>query len=223
MALTRTKLILSHVAVAVASAVATSAVLLYMIFRPPTDAELQAVQSSIGSHRCFGIARAGYMSAAENALFESLQTACGAGNFGKINRLLAVGPQDLSMACANSGVRFKEPDRPEMKLVVRNVSSHPVPLLEPTVEKLGGSTAAKDGVWILDYSISKTSAPSWVHLLNPGQEMTIAESVDPYGYGKQDVRVAFATPTWQSISSDSISVSMKVILRATCEYEWSAK
>jgi len=163
------------------------------------------------------------MSAAENALFESLQTVCGAGNFGEINRLLAVGPQDLSMVCANSGVRFTEPDRPEMKLVVRNVSGHPVPLLEPTVEKLGGSTAAKNGVWILDYSISKTSAPSWVRLLNSGQEMTIAESVDPYGYGKQDVRVAFTTPTWQSISSDSISVSMKVILRATCEYEWNAK
>ena len=223
MALTRTKLILSHVAVAVVSAVATSAVLLYMIFRPPTDAELQAVRTLISSRSCFGIPRVGYMGNAENALFESLQTACGAGNFGEINRLLAVGPQDLSMACANSGVRFKEPDRPEMKLVVRNVSSHPVPLLEPAVGKLGGSTAAKDGVWILDYSISKASSPTWVRLLNPGQEMTIAASVDPYGYGKQDVRVTLDTPTWQSISSDSISVSMKVILRATCEYEWSAK
>lgn len=220
MPITRTKLILSHLAVAILSVVATLAVVLYVITRHPTGAEMRAFETYASAPGCFGIARVGHMNAAENALFASLRKECAAGKARELNRLLTVAPKALSVTCINNGEKYTEPTSPVMKLVVRNVSSRPVPLLEPEVKKLGWSTESKNGVWTLDYLVSDKTSASWVHILNSGQELEIAGSLAPEGYGKQKVSIVFVVPVWQSISSQSTSKTTKTIYRGNCEYEW---
>ena len=220
MPIARTKLILSHVAVAIVSAVATLAAVLFVMARHPTAADMRAIETYAGSQRCFGNARIGHMSSAENALFEKLRKQCAAGKAEELNSLLAVDPKSLSVTCINDGERYREPTRPVMKLAVKNISSHSVRLLEPEVAKIGWSTEPRNGLWTLDYLVSDKTSASWVHILNPGQELVIAGSVAPEGYGKQNVSIVFMTPVWTSISRQSTSKTTKTIYRGKCEYEW---
>jgi hypothetical protein len=223
MPITKTRLVISHVVVAVLSSAVTLLVVHHASLRRPTAEEIRHVESYLDQTRCFGNARSGLMNTSETSLFERLRELCAKGNVPELNRLLAIEPGALDISCVNNGQEFKEPTKPLLKYLVKNISSRPVPILEPNIERGGYSTQAKNREWTLDYSISDKNQPSWVRILEPGQQLEIENTLEPEGYGGQKVQTVFFAPVWKSITNHSLSKTTKVIYRGSCTYKWVAR
>ena len=222
MPITKTRLVISHVVVAALSSAVTLLVVYHVSSRAPTAEQMRYVASYLDQTRCFGNARSGVMNTSETALFEKLKEQCAKRNVAELNRLLAVKPGSLAVSCVNNGQEFREPTKPLLKYLVKNISIVPVSILEPKIERQGYSTKAKNREWTLDYSISDKNQSSWVRILEPGQELAIETTLEPEGYGVQKVQAVFFAPIWESITDSSLSKTTRVIYRGSCEYKWDA-
>jgi hypothetical protein len=222
MPISKSKLVISHVVVATLASAVTLLVVYYASSRHPTAEQMRYVASYMDQTRCFGNTRSGVMNTSETALFEKLREQCAKRNVSELNRLLAVKPGSLAVSCVNNGQEFKEPTKPLLKYLVKNISNVPVPILEPKIERHGYSTKAKNREWTLDYSISDKNQPTWVRILEPGQELAVETTLEPEGYGAQKVRAVFFAPIWESITDSSLSKTTKEFYRGNCEYKWDA-
>jgi len=190
---------------------------------PDQENALKQMSNSFGSLSCFPSQRSGIMNKKESELFSKLRQACIENNIVKLNKYLFIEEDELQIECTNNESTFFEPNVPISKFIISNKSNRSIPLIDFQISNNGWSTNADNGRWILDYEIGMKNNPSYIKILQPGEEYTHEIPLDVRGYGKQVIKYYFHYPKWLELSPSGSSKSSITAARKECIYYWKEK
>ncbi len=190
---------------------------------PDQEKAMKQVSSSFGNLSCFSSQRSGKMDSNESELFGKMRQACIENDIVKLNAYLFIKEDELQIECANDGSTYFEPNVPISKVVISNTSERPIPLIDFQIANNGWSTTSDNGRWILDYDIGMKNNPSYIKILQPGEEYKHEVPLDVRGYGKQVIKYYFYYPKWLELSSSNSRKTSITATRKECIYYWKEK
>jgi hypothetical protein len=157
------------------------------------------------------------MSPKENEIFSRLRGQCATPD-----EILHVSGGGLELTCKPAKPLFREPDEPEVLIAIRNVSDSEIVLLEPRLE-----------VYKPDYSVFEwpkqpdrkfvftlNNRANVVHLLSPGETLTVPHRVQTSGYGEFKIKVVLPEFRIDSMTTKSMSWDNSRSIETTCSGVW---